>query len=253
MAGTFLVRGMLAGLLAAVIAFGFATLYAEPTIERAISFEERHEHTHSLASSGAETPATPQAGDAEAFSRQTQSGIGLLTGLSVIGLAMGGVFSITFIILNGRMGPRDPRILSLCIALTAYVILVLVPGIKYPANPPAVGSPETIGLRTALFFGMVAISIAAALLALQTARLVSTSLGVWNGSLLGIGTFLMIVVLAYAALPTFSELPEGFSADLLWRFRLSAFGTQAVLWSVIGVTFGFLAERTSKSRTIVAH
>lgn len=250
MVGTLLARGMLVGLLAALIAFGFATLYAEPHIEQAISFEEGHEHTHSHMAAGAEVGAADQGEAVEVFSRQTQSGIGLLTGLAVIGLAMGGLFSVAFIVLHGRMGPKDPRLLSLCIALAAYVVLVLVPGMKYPANPPAVGSPETLDLRTGLFFGLVAISIVAAVFAIQSARIVSAKVGTWNGALLGVGAFLVIVVFAYAILPTIGELPDGFSADLLWRFRLSAFGTQAILWSVIGVAFGLLAERHSRSRVI---
>lgn len=253
MAGTLLSRGMLIGLLAAVIAFGFAKLYAEPHIEQAISFEEGHEHAHSHTADSAEAVPGHHSEAVEVFSRQTQSGIGLLVGLSVIGLAVGGLFSIAYIILHGRMGPKDPRVLSLWIAFAAYVVLVLVPGIKYPANPPAVGSPETLGFRTGLFFGMVLISIVAALFAIQTTRLVSARFGLWNGSLVGIGGFLMIVFFAYAALPTISELPDGFSADLLWRFRLSAFGTQAVLWGFLGVVFGLMAERTSVSRLTHAH
>lgn len=44
------------------------------------------------------------------------------------------------------------RALSAWLALGAFVALVIVPNIKYPANPPAVGDPETIGTRTGLFF-----------------------------------------------------------------------------------------------------
>jgi cytochrome b561 len=36
-----------------------------------------------------------------------------------------------------------------------------VPNLKYPANPPSVGIPATIGIRTALYFSMIAIPIAA--------------------------------------------------------------------------------------------
>jgi hypothetical protein len=37
--------------------------------------------------------------------------------------------------------------------------LVLVPNLKYPANPPSVRIAESIGYRTGLFFLMIAISI----------------------------------------------------------------------------------------------
>ena len=39
--------------------------------------------------------------------------------------------------------------------------LYIVPNLKYPANPPSVGEPETIGMRTGFYFLMMLISIAA--------------------------------------------------------------------------------------------
>lgn len=41
--GSLLYRGMLVGLVAGLIAFGFARLYGEPYVDRAIAFEESHE------------------------------------------------------------------------------------------------------------------------------------------------------------------------------------------------------------------
>jgi len=43
--------------------------------------------------------------------------------------------------------------------------VVLVPAIKYPPTPPAVGLHETVRLRTAAFFAMLALSVAAAIVA----------------------------------------------------------------------------------------
>ena len=39
-----------------------------------------------------------------------------------------------------------------------WFVLFLVPALKYPANPPAVGNPETIYYREGLYIGLVAIS-----------------------------------------------------------------------------------------------
>jgi hypothetical protein len=54
--------------------------------------------------------------------------------------------------------------------MAAFVVLVLVPQIKYPANPPSVGNPGTIGQRTALYFGMLALSAATVVAAFSTGR-----------------------------------------------------------------------------------
>jgi predicted cobalt transporter CbtA len=44
-------------------------------------------------------------------------------------------------------------------------------------------------------------------------------------------------------------VPQGFPADLLWRFRIASLGTQFVLWASFGVIFGVLAERVLTSAT----
>ena len=71
--GQLLMRGMLAGLLAALLAFSFAKVYGEPQVDRAITFEE-HQHSHS---GNAEEP--------ELVSREVQASIGLFTGVVVFG------------------------------------------------------------------------------------------------------------------------------------------------------------------------
>ncbi len=40
MTGRLLVRGMLVGLLAGILAFGFAKVFGEPQIDKAIAFED---------------------------------------------------------------------------------------------------------------------------------------------------------------------------------------------------------------------
>jgi ABC-type nickel/cobalt efflux system permease component RcnA len=44
-----LVRGMLVGIVAGLISFGFLKLYGEPQLERALTFETHHEHEHAAA------------------------------------------------------------------------------------------------------------------------------------------------------------------------------------------------------------
>ena len=49
----------------------------------------------------------------------------------------------------------------LSLAASGFVAVYLVPYLKYPANPPAVGNPDTIGTRTGLYFVMIVLSIIA--------------------------------------------------------------------------------------------
>jgi len=45
-----------------------------------------------------------------------------------------------------------------------------VPNVKYPANPPSIGDPESIGFRTGLFFLMIVLSLAVAVFSLNMRR-----------------------------------------------------------------------------------
>ncbi|MFO1183674.1 MAG: CbtA family protein [Bauldia sp.] len=231
MIGGLIIRGIVVGIVAGVLAFGFARAFGEGPIEAAIGFEE------------ARSAATPEAAEPELFSRTVQSGIGLLTGLVAIGAAIGGLFAIGFAFANGRMG-LGTQATSALLALFGLVSIYVVPAIKYPPNPPAASDPDTIKMRTALYFIMLAVSVGAALVGWALRQRLVKQLGNWNGSLAAAGAYLVAIVAAMLLLPTLHELPEGFPADTLWDFRLSSLGIQAVLWGSIGLIFGAVVERT---------
>ncbi len=90
---------------------------------------------------------------------------------------------------------------------------------------------------------MLIVSIMAAVVAVALARRLWSQLGGWNAGIAGGLAFIVIIAIAQYALPTVNEIPEGYSADLLWRFRTSSLGMHAVLWTVIGLAFGAVAER----------
>jgi hypothetical protein len=245
MVGSFLLRGMLVGAVAGVLAFGFARAFGEPEIDRAISFEEMSKaapHTHGDAHAHSETQAH-EAAEPELVSRTTQSGIGLATGVLVYGAAVGGLFALVFAFAYGRVGRLGPRATAALLALGAYVAVVLVPNIKYPANPPAIGQADTIGPRTALFFLMILISVAALALAVTLARRLSAQFGAWNAAILAGAAFIVVIAIAQYALPAINEVPDQFSAAVLWRFRVASLGIHAVMWTTIGLLFGALTER----------
>ena len=186
--------------------------------------------------------------DPELVSRGVQSTVGLLTGVLVYGTAFGGLFALVFAFAYGRMGSLGPRATSALLALIAFVTLVLVPDLKYPANPPSVGHPDTIGFRTEWFFMMMVISIAAMTLALSARKALVERYGVWNAAISGGILFVAIIAAAQLLLPTINEVPTDFPAATLWNFRIAALGIQLVLWTVLGLGFGVFAERVLLGR-----
>jgi predicted cobalt transporter CbtA len=234
MARSLLVRGMLVGLLAGLLAFVFARLVGEPEVERAIAFETRMDQ------------AKGEAPEPEMVSRGVQRSAGLLTGVAVYGTAIGGLFGLVFAFAYGRMGITHPRTLSAVLAALGFVAIVLIPTLKYPANPPSVGNPETIGVRTAAFFLLIVFSIAATILALQVGRRLSHRFGDWNSSLMAAALFLLVMGTVSYAFPVVDEVPAGFPVTLMWRFRVAALGIQGVMWATLGVVFGWLTERDGR-------
>jgi len=231
MTRTLLLRGMLAGLVAGLIVFAFARFAGEPQVDKAIAFEARMEQAKS-------EPPEP-----EMISRKIQKSVGLLAGVVVYGAALGGIFGLVFAYARGRLSQSRPRVLAALLGGIGFVVIVLIPSLKYPANPPSVGNPETIGIRTAAYFLLIAISIVVMILALKAKRSWSRSLGDWNATLLAALLYLVVTGVCAHFLPAIDEVPTEFPASLLWKFRIASWETQAVLWGSLGLLFGWLTER----------
>ncbi|MFD5744259.1 CbtA family protein [Streptomyces massasporeus] len=229
-----LVRGMLAGLAAAVLALAVAYFLGEPDIDRAIGFEEAHAPAH-----GHET---------ELVSRGLQSTAGLATGVLVYGVAFGGIAALAYCFALGRVGRFGPRATALLLSGSALLAVYVVPFLKYPANPPAVGNPDTIGERTTLYFLMMLLGVLLAIAATLLGKRLAPSLGTWWATVVAVAAFAFAVGIAYAFLPAVDEVPADFPATVLWRFRLSALAVQTTLWAGFGLLFGELAERLLNPR-----
>jgi predicted cobalt transporter CbtA len=247
MVRTYLVRGMLVGLIAGLLAFAFARTFGETLVERAIAFETQIDEQQAKMHGSMVEPVAP-----ELVSRRIQAGLGLFTGVVVYCVAFGGLFALVFAVANGRMGRLDARGVSALLAAAGFVTGYLVPSLKYPASPPAVGQAETIGYRTALFFVMLLISIVAAIGAAVLRERLVGKYGGWTAALTALGAYLVVVAVAQLWLPVIDEVPEQFPASLLWQFRIASLGTQAVMWATIGLGFGWLTERAAMTHSRAA-
>jgi Probable cobalt transporter subunit (CbtA) len=246
MAGTLLLRGMLVGIVAGILCFCFLKIVGEPQVDRAIAFEtqldEAKAHAAAQALIAKGLPVPKEEPEPELVSRRVQAGIGLFTGVMVYNVAFGGLFALAFGLAYGRMGDFDPRTTAALMAVLGLVAVYIVPNLKYPANPPSVGDPATIGMRTALYFSMIAISLAAMIAAAMLRLRLLTRHGPWNAFLIAAGTYLIVVIVVGLALPPVNEVPAEFPAVVLWQFRMASAGAQLIIWTTIGIGFGLVAE-----------
>ncbi len=259
--------GIGAGALGGLLAFIFARIFAEPLISKAIAYESARDSVQASLDKAAGL-AVPAAGP-DLFSRTIQADVGIGVAMIFFGAAMGALFAVTYAICLGRVGRIQPRNLSLLVAAAGFIGFYLVPFIKYPANPPAVGHEETIGDRSAVYLTMVAASLIFLFLAVLLGKRLQARFGNWNASLLAGGAFIVAVGVVMTLLPALGHLSAnvaeyghhatetplplrdsqgkivfpGFNADLLYRFRLYSVAAQLLLWTTIGVAFAPFAER----------
>lgn len=228
--GAILLRGLLAGLIAGLLAGVFAYTTGESRIDAAIAIEE------------AAAPAEPAADghhDEELVSREGQKG-GLFLATALYGIAMGGLLATAYTVLRRRLRTRSDTRAAFGLAGAALLGVVLVPFVKYPANPPAVGDPATINQRTISWLAIVVIGLVAVWAGVVASRALRTESPEWLRATAAVAGFLIVVAIGYVLLPTVDEVPDTFPASLLWNFRLASLGTQVTLWTGLGLAFAAL-------------
>jgi hypothetical protein len=141
----FATRGLVAGAVGGLAAALFIRFVTEAQIGFALEFED-----------AAALGGPP--GDPAEFSRSTQYWGGMAAAVlygAVIGLAL----AVAVAALHHRVRAHTEFGRVVRVATGAFVAIVLLPGLKYPPNPPAVGDPDTVGERTRLFLSLMGASI----------------------------------------------------------------------------------------------
>lgn len=237
--GALLGRGLLAGLGAGLLAGAVAFVLGEPHIDAAIAIEE------AAALAEHSSHAGHSHGEDELVSRTGQRA-GLFLAMSLTGLALGAIFA-TVAHHARRYFAVGATTFVLWLAVLSWLAVVVVPFALYPANPPAVGDPDTVSQRTWMWLASVVLGIAAAVVAV----IVSQRLAARWDSLRAAGSataFVAIAGVGYAALPSFDNVPNDFPATLLWDFRVASFVSTAMLWLSLGLIFALLSDRAARKR-----
>ena len=184
----------------------------------------------------------------EMFSRGTQQGGGVVAAL-IFAAAVGALFAVAYGVLRPRT-PAHPWRLSMGLAAVGFVAVFLVPFLKYPANPPAVGDPATITERTVLYLTLLGWSLVAAWASWRAWRRLSAppegrhgqrqpSLAVHLRAPAVAALWLGLVATGWTILPP-SPDPVEVPANLLWHFRLATVAGAAAMWAVLGTAFAWL-------------
>ena len=142
-----LFSGALAGTL-----HGVANLaIVEPFLDTAIGIENQN-----LFASGEEKDTPEFWVEYDAY-RDWQKGGQVLAG-AILGTSMGGLFGIVYVLSRNALPQGNDLKKSFTLAAIMWLTIYIIPFLKYPANPPTVGDPETVVLRSILFLSLIAIS-----------------------------------------------------------------------------------------------
>ena len=215
--------GAIAGTILAIINLGLV----EPYIDSAISLE-----TQRKISSGENVDM------AELVHYRIWQKGGAIAAGAVYGISLGALFGIVFAYGRKALPGKNNRQKALFLAGILWIVLYLMVAIKYPANPPAVGDPETIYYRQSLYVAYLAISGFTAL-ALAFA---------WNRVQLEYKKILFPLIYAAVMIVAYIGLPPnpdkiGISMDLIHTFRIVTALTIGIFWAILAIVFGSLWDR----------
>ncbi|MFC7451389.1 CbtA family protein [Rhodococcus daqingensis] len=254
--GTFknlLIRGLLAGLVAGLLAGVVAFVIGEPHIDAAIAIEESaaapvEPHGHDAGTAEAATGGHSHGDSEEPLVSRDGQRFGLFLATTLAGLALGALFAAVAYYAR-RVSSLSGPILALALAGLGWLAVEAVPFFKYPANPPAVGDPETINNRTLLWLATVVLGLAAVAIAAYVAKRLAANEFLTVRIAAPLLAFLVVVGFGYLVLPDIDEVGPDFPASLLWEFRVSSLTIQATLWLALGLAFAFLTERAAKANS----
>jgi predicted cobalt transporter CbtA len=236
-----IIGAVVAGILAGFVASVLLTFTAEPVIDQAIALEEAHH---------AAEPHEPGApGEPEIVSRGDQKGVGRFAAYSLGGGAYGVLFGITFLALrrrDGKTNPADAFRRSLLAGAFMAGAFTVMPFIKYPPNPPAVGDPSTISERQWKYLALIFLSVVVLALAARLSSYLRNRGWTEDERLIAVALAIAVPLgILLAALPPFHDPIEA-PANMVWRFRIASLGGNLLLWFVLTTTFGAVAVRRER-------
>jgi predicted cobalt transporter CbtA len=237
---TFVIITLLSGAIAGTVLGAINQALVEPYIDRAISIETQN----AIKEGEVIDPVELQ------NYRLWQKGGEIAAG-TILGMSFGALFGVVFVYSRSLLLPQSNSNIrkALVLAGIMWFVLFLIPALKYPANPPAVGDPETIYYREGLYIGLLAISGFSALgLALLYRKLSSRTPNNKNRIIIVPLIYAAIIVGAILILP---PNPDKISApmDLVQGFRIASAFTMSIFWGLLGLILGALWDRLKPHET----
>src|SRR4249920_2082170 len=136
----FIIISLISGIMAGEILACINLFIVEPTTDKAIGYELQKDMAKG---------EKVDFGEVNSYRIWQKSGT--FAAAAFIGMAYGGLLGIAYLFVRKYLPFTDDKKKAILLAGLMYLAIYLVPFSKYPPNPPAVGNPNTIGLRDHLY------------------------------------------------------------------------------------------------------
>ncbi len=237
--GSVLAAALLAGVAAGLFVAAFHHLATEPILQRAIDLE------------AAMKKASGQPVEPELFSRSTQN-VGLFIGYLFYGIGWGALFGVTASLLPLLTRAAFSVKQGLGLVFASCWTVGIFPQLKYPANPPGVGTAASIGFRQDVYLAMLLLSILGTLFAAIAYQALGRASNGWQRPQVRIplvaGLYLLYIGILYVCLPNYSD-PVHLPSDLIVSFRWLSVTGVLLFWLALGSCFVLFLGRPRFNKT----
>lgn len=238
--GLVLKRALLVGLIVGVVLGTYVLVVVETVVTEAIDLEERLAEAAAGATDVAEDDEDPL------VTRRGQLG-GAFASSVLLSLIVASIFGTIFAAARHRLPGRTDFHRSVWLAAAGFLAVAFIPGIKYPATPPAVGDGNTVGERGVQWLSIVLVSLILVFALCQLSAFLRTRYDDATRMCLVGGAS----ITAYALLVTvYPSSPDSISPDvpaaLVWDFRIRSLGSLALLWTGVGGGVGYLMTQLTR-------
>ena len=180
--------------------------------------------------------------------RMWQKGGEIVAG-TIYGISLSALFGVVFaysrnsILLPGSNNKKK----ALVLAGIMFFVLFLIPTLKYPANPPGVGNPQTIYYREILYVGFIATSGFTAFTLAFIHRIFGNMSSKGTIVILPV-IYVIVMAIAYVSFP---PNPDKITMpmNLITSFRVAGAFTIGIFWWIMGITLGSFWDKLKPDQT----
>ena len=222
----FIIIVIVSGGTAGVIHGCMNLVFVEPYLDQAIGIENQHLF------------ATGEAEDNSEFwvkydDYRTWQKTGQVFAGGILGVSIGSLFGIIFALSRNTLPGRTDLKKAMILAGIMWLVVYFIPFLKYPANPPTVGDPETVVIRGILYLSFIAISGFGALVFYKLSNKLKTK------KFIAVAGYAAFIGIMFIVMP---ENPDKITApmDLVDHFRIMSAFTVSIYWLSLGLILGSL-------------